>query len=218
MTKVKMSAVLIGLLMMFASGTGWSTADSTNDSDSLTIRITPNVDKGVQIDTGTYDSGGYISLGTVDLYKSTFTVRPATVTILGNLGSSGLNSGQELDVSGTITGGWTFDTTPDVAEDTGGELDALAVYLLFSDTTLGAAPSAVEFDSGSGAFNGTSTRAGGSSGNGAIFEHAGTGSTDMDDLSAGDTMHLWLYFRLPSQTSTGSAQDVMITLSVADAS
>ena len=221
MRKKVMTGALMGLMMTALGAPAWATADPTNDTDQVIIRITPNVDLGVSIATAAYDAGndGYISLGTVDLYQTTWTVRPATVTIEGNIGSNGANTGQELDVSGAITGGWSFDATPTVGAETGGEVDAMAMYLLFSDTTLSAAPAAAEFSSGSGEFTGPTLRAGGDGGAGGTqFEHVGGGSTNMDDLSATDSRHMWLYFRLPNQSSTGNNQDVTVTLSAVNAS
>lgn len=221
MTKQVITGVLMGLLMtVMGAPQAWAAADATNNTDSLIIRITPNVDLGVEIDTAAYDSGGdgYISLGTVDMYTTTFTVRPATVTFVGNVGNNGSNTGQELDVSGSITGGWTFDLTPSVTP-TSGEIDALAMYLLFSDTALSAVPTAADFTAGAGGFTGPTLRAGGDSATtGVKYEHVGNGSVDMDNKSANDSMHLWFFFRLPNQSSTGNAQDVEVILSAVNAS
>lgn len=222
MTKGKMmTAVLLGLLMTWGAATKARAADP--DAASLTIRITPNVDYGVQIDTATYDSGGdgYISLGTVDLYASTWTVRPATVTILGNVGTAGANTGQELDLSAAIASAgtaWTFDATPST-DATNGAVDELAMYALFSETTLSAAPGGDDFANGTAdaSYASGSQRAGAANpNNGDKYEYQG-GTIDMDNLSPSDQSHLWLFFRLPSTTSDTQAQDVTVTLTAVSA-
>ena len=57
-------AALMGLaLLVTGAERAWATAVPTNDTDSLTITITPNIDRGVQIDTDNV----VMDLGTVDL-------------------------------------------------------------------------------------------------------------------------------------------------------
>ena len=208
---------LLGLLMTFAAGTGHA-LDA--DSDSLTVRITPNADFGVDIDTGTLESGGVIDLGTVDLYESVQTVQPATVTITGNVASAGANTGQELTLTSVINGGWAFDQTPSTYAVLGA-VDELAMYALFSDTSLSVPPSGDDFAGDDADYDqpaGTTVRVGGANPtNGAKFEKTGTGATDMDNLSPADERHLWLFFRLPNNTSTGDAQDVTVTLTAVSA-
>ncbi len=207
------AAALVGLLMM-VTGRAWALADASNDSDQIIITITPNVDRGVEIDTGSV----ILDMGTVDLYTTTQTVSPATVTILGTL------AGQELDLTGSIEGGaidWTFDTSPTTVGETGGEEDALAAYVLFSDTSLSLAPTASDFADGTAlaSFSGGSPqRAGSASGDGTKHEMTGAANVDMDDKDPNDTAHLWIFLRLPSITSTSNAQEVTFTLTAVDAS
>ena len=210
-------AALAGLALVLAAGSAWAVdPDASNNSDQIRIRITPNADYGVEIDTGNLPmAGGLIDLGALSLYASTFTVKPATVTILGSVSKSAGNpttTGQELDVTAAISGGWTFDTTP-TTDNTSGAIDELAMFLLFSDTALAAGPAASEF---AGATAGVTTaaaiRAGGSSSTGVVYEKTGAAAGDMDNLSVGNKRHMWTYFRLPDATSTASAQDVTVTL------
>ena len=207
------AAALVGLLMT-VPGRAWATADPANDASQITITITPNIDRGVEIDT----SAVTLDLGAVDLFTTAQTVSPATVTILGTL------VGQELDLTGVIDGGaisWTFDTSPTTIASTGGESDALAAYILFSDTSLSLAPSAADFADGTAdaSFLGTGTqRAGSTSGDGTKHEIQGAGNVDMDAKAPTDTVHLWIFLRLPSVTTTANAQDVSFTLTAVDAS
>ncbi len=223
-TSKLLTGLLAGLLVtVLFAGRAWADSDPSNDADSITVRITPNVDFGVDIDSAALQSGGLIDLGIVNLFASTQTVTPATVTIRGNITSSGGGTGQELDVSGTIAsqgGGasWTFDLSPST-HGTSGELDALATYILFSDTALSTAPNGDEFSVSAAEFTGTTLRAGGAGGvSGTKFEKTDAGVTDMDDMSPDEKRHLWLFFRLPDQTTSGDSQDVTITLTAVNAS
>ena len=39
----------------------------------------------------------------------------------------------------------------------------------------------------------------------------------MDDMSVGDKRHLWLFFRLPDNSSDSSAKDIQFTLTAVNA-
>jgi type 1 fimbria pilin len=207
MNKQTMLGALIGLLMLTLSTAAFAAAVPSNNQDSVQITITPNVDRGVEIDSQTVS----VDLGTVDLQTTTQTVRPATVTILGTLAS------QELQVDGAILPDWSFDTSPTV-DTTSMEQDALAFFLLFSDTTLSGPPTASEFLNDSGAFTGSTARAGGEPGNGVFHEKTAGGAKDMDNRPPTDQSHLWFFLRLPGTTTTSNEQTVTITLTAVDAS
>jgi hypothetical protein len=207
MSKKTMMVALIGLMTLFVADRAFALAVPSNDQDSIQITITPNIDRGVQIDSQTVS----VDLGTLPLATSTQTVRPATVTILGTVAS------QELTVAGSILPTWSFDTTPSV-DTTSMENDALAFYLLFSDTTLSAAPPGPEFVADSGAFTGQTLRAGGDAGAGVVFEKQNGGAKDMDNRAPADQSHLWFFLRMPGTTSSANAQTVTITLTAVDAS
>ena len=208
MSKVKMMA-LIGL-MVVTSGVRklWANSNAANNADSLTIRVTPNVDRGVNIDTAAV----VLNLGTLPLYQSTQTVRPSTVTIDGTL------NGQELDISGSISGGWSFDLSPSTWGNSG-ENNRLATYVLFSDNALATAPDGDAFAGANADFTGETLRVGGSSGAGTKFEKTSGGNTvDMDNKNPSDQAHMWIFLRLPNTTSTANPQDVTLTLTAKDAS
>ncbi len=205
--KMMVLAALLGL--MFATTRNvWADAVPGNDSDALTITVTPNIDYGVDIAT----TPSVMNLGTVDLYASTFTVQPATVTFQGNM------AGQELDLSASVGTAWKFDVSPSTWA-TSGEQDALAVYALFSATTLAAAPTGDDFANATAAagFNVDAqtlgaVRVGGSGGPGNKYEKQGADAVDMDLKNPGNQARLWFLLRLPNQTTTGNAQDVKVTL------
>ena len=216
MMKRLMMAVLTGLLTV--SMTSVVMAQGDPNSDSLTITITPNVDYGVDIDT----DGVTMDLGTLDLYAVGQTVQPATVTILGTVSSDGSqNTGQELELTLTFEGGaspWTFDATP-TTYAFGGTLDEIAVYALFTDTTMSDVPDGGVFGDSSAGFTVNPDRAGSASTDGTRFEKtAGQHTIDMDHKSPDDEAHLWMYFRLPPATSDSGAKEITLTATAVAAS
>ena len=195
-------------VLALAFGLGLSrSAHAVTTTDSLTVTIAPNAYYAVDIATGPSN----LNLGTVDLAATTQTVKPATVTIQSTFATT------DLALNGVITSGgtaWSFD------ENTASqETDSLAAWAVFTGVWQSSAPVlGAEF------FNGTTPGAtsdvidntqGGYQqvGDGAdqAFE---SGNTDMDSLAVNNTAHLWLYFRLPptSTTGSGSAQSIVITL------
>jgi hypothetical protein len=221
-TKLKTVWALAALLALGTAVTARAAdPNAANTEDGLTVRITPNADYGVTIDTANVGvAGGVIDLGALNLYASTFTVKPATVTITGTVSKRGTQGGQELDVKANIltANGWIFDPTP-TTDATSGAVDELAMYLLMSDAAGAAGPTGAQFATAGAAAELTSGgagtqasllyRAGGAGGAGTKFEF---GATDLDQMSVGNQRNLWMYFRLPSETSTGNAQDVAVTL------
>ena len=211
----------MGLLLTLAAVNTAFAQSNDRDSDALTITITPNIDLGVSIDTGSMDIAGVIDLGSVDLYGTTQTVRPATVTILGTVSSDGSETtGQELNLTLSIVSGgtaWGLDTTPST-HAVSGTLDQLAVYALFSDTGLSIAPNGNDFAADNAGFTSATQRAGGAANNGVLFEKTGSGAKDMDHQSPGDKAHLWMLFRLPNLTTSGTAQQITLTANAVSAS
>ena len=216
--KKRLVAGLIALgLGLLVGAPAWADANGADDQDSLTITITPNVNYSIDLTTGT----NHLALGAVDLSQSTFTVIPATVTFGGTV-----LSGHECNLSAQITSlgtAWGFDTTPSTTT-LNAELDKLAMYALFSSTGLASAPNGDSFVNDSGALSEGSgdstypaTRAGGI-GAGVKFEKTGTGVKQMDSIAVGsggtnsELAHLWFYLRLPSSSTSGSQQNVQVTL------
>ena len=201
--------VLVALLgLMSATGLNVWADNSENNSDMLVLTVTPNVDYGVDIDTGAVA----MNLGAVDLYASTFTVSPATVTFLGN------KAGQEVDLSASVGSAWTFDVSPSTWA-TNGEQNALAVYALFSATSLAVNPSGDDFANGAAdcAFNSATNafgplRAGQQGAGASHFEKQAPDAGEMDSRNPGDKAHLWFLLRMPNETTTDQAQNVSVTL------
>jgi hypothetical protein len=226
-TKLKAAWALAALLVLVTGVSAWAAdPNAANTEDGLTVRITPNADYGVTIDTANLGlAGETIDFGSLDLYTSTYTLKPATVTITGTVSKNGSQGGQELDVTARIltANGWVFDPTP-TTDATSGSVDELAMFLLMSPTTLSASPSAANYaaaasaaeltSGGAGTQTSLTYRGGGNGGNGSKFEFG----TDLDQMSVNDKKHLWMYFRLPSQTSTSNAQDIAVTLTATGSS
>ena len=220
-TNIWKSLGLMALLTVLVTGTAKAAdPDGSNNSDMIRVRITPNADYGVQIDTGNLNdvAGGVIDMGAMTLGQSTWTVRPATVTILGTVSFRTGTSGQELNVTVDLEGTeWLVDTTPQI--NGLGPVDELSTFVLFSATTLSAAPAASEFLASGGVVSESAIRAGDSTGDtDTTYEQTGGGATDMNNLSVTNAKHMWLYFGLPSATSTGNAQHLTVTLTAVPAS
>ncbi len=208
-TKIKQWHKIVAAFGMLAVGlTGLAseakaTAISSNNATALTILITPNADRGVEISS----ANSTLDLGAVDMNASTKTVNPATVTIMGNLSTS------ELTMQSTITAAgfesWNFDDAPVSADP-----DTMAVWSLFSGIDVASAPADNEFV----IYNATVTQSMVATpaqiGDAASrFEGGWTGS-DMDNMVPQTRRHLWTRMRMPSTTSRTVQQRVVFTLTV----
>src|SRR5438270_8712445 len=91
------AALLAGSLFCFDT-TALPASPTRRSSALIVIRISPNVDRGVTISSGDVNT----NLGFVTLGSSTQTVNPATVT------TTGTRINTDLDMSGSISGGWSF--------------------------------------------------------------------------------------------------------------
>ncbi len=191
----------------------WLYADSNpaNDAAAITISITPNIDRGIMIDTGNVN----LDLGNLDMNASSQTVMPATVTILGNITNS------ELDLSAGITGGWVFDPNQTFASTGTNQLNMWASFTTISSA---AAPSQGDeyfrVGTSSGAKFTSNTEnfgpqpVGVNNGSGVGFFEPNDPASDMDGLNPGDRRHLWIYLHTPPTTSVTTQQKININLSV----
>ncbi len=198
-------------------GIGLAVGAQAATSDSLTVTITPNAYYDVDIDTG---SGG-LDLGTVNLGQSTWTVRPATVTINSTYAQTDLKLAGQIASGGTA---WTFDDNT-VTQDQ----DKLAAWAVFTDTSVAASPT----QGSGGAFSGGSPGLDDTDvidtsqqdvGDTILVQRRFVRSTtalgykSMEDIPssavdpAASRSHLWLRFRLPSATTSSAPQQITITL------
>ena len=186
-------------------------ADSNpaNDSAAFTISVTPNFDRGIEIDTGNVN----LDMGTVDMNASTQTVSPATVTILGNITNT------ELDLSGMITGGWVFDPNQTFTSTGTNQLNVWASFTDVSSVTVPSqgdeyfrvgTSSGAKLISNTPFFGPAAIGIDGSNGLGRFENNV----TDMDALLPGTKRHLWIYLRTPPTTSATAQQSIRFTFSV----
>jgi len=181
--------------------------DPSNDAAQLVVSVTPRVDRGIEIDTENVN----LDMGLVNLGASTQTVRPATVTIQGNI------TNIELVLSAQITGGWVFDDNVTASTET----DKLGVWAVLKDTTSSAVPSksGSDFDDAQDAMESATsvfgaTRAGLPGGDTGTNDRFEDGTVNMDSLIPGTKRHLWFYFNTPPYTSTAAEQQIQFTISV----
>ncbi len=169
-----------------------------NDSDSIVIHITPGVDLGVEIDTANVTLDFTMAMG-----ATSYTLTPATVTVLGNI------TPQELDVQGgNGASSWSLAANETPA------IDVVRLYTLFS-VARDSHPAEGDF---SGAKNLVTTgvkRAGKASGSAASqnFENNSmSGGADMDNLPLGAQRQMWLRVDAPPETSVTTQQQFTVTL------
>ena len=202
-----LSGVLgVGLLMLGLMMTSqdkvyaYSDAVSSNNVTALTVLITPNVDRGVEISSGNV----HLDLGNVDLNASTYTVRPATVTIVGTASTS------ELTLAAAIGGGWNFDADPLDANS-----DQLATWALFSSIAITSPPVSNDFTIFNSTINSNSTTQSAAQVGDALSRYEGNWSgSDMDSMAPQAKRHLWIKMRTPSDTTVYGAQTIVFDLAV----
>ena len=153
--------------------------------DAFTLTVTPAGDRGVIINTTTFD------LGTVTLGMSTTTAAiPVTTT--------GTVSPIEYTMRGALSGGWSLST-----DGTASSQNELEVRCLFNSTSPGSF--------GSGTTNlliTTDKDAGNLGADPGDFE----GDVDVDDMALLNTKNLFVKMVLPPTSSTGSQQSLVVTV------
>ncbi len=205
--KLKKSAAVLMLMLLAVVGVkrAWAI-----NPDQITITIAPTVAMNVSIATtsiqwnsGDTDMNLALSLGTTD-----YLVKPATVTYTGTFGNA------EMDVTGSLSGGWTIDSDGTAQED------QLQVYALFSHISTTTAPTVpTHYVDGTGASGDQVTTGarrfgqsgGDDSGNDSAFQESSY-TTSSENWNTGDSKHLWLRLDLPPTSSTGATQTLVVSL------
>ena len=207
-----MAVMAAGVLALtLGAGRAYADAVPTNNSDSLSIQITPSVDFGVDLTTSgaVMESGTGLSV-TAGLNTSQFLSDAATMALLGDFNN------QEVSVSAVGLDTWTVDT------DETGSADQVIVYALFSTTSKSARPTSTEFlegtalhqVTGTAKFAGEPSGAENNGGGDNSFEHyAMSASADMDNLVLSAERSLWLQLDMPTSTTVTADQRIQITLS-----
>ncbi len=206
--------LVMGLILGAAVTRAWADPNTSNDKDSLTITIQPNVDLGVDVDTATTKfvlPGGNLT-GTMAIGATDYLVSPASVTILGNF------SNQELDLQAAGLDTWTVDADEIAASD------QVQVYAMFTVNKT-SRPVEAEFGQGLDARHqviGTVKTAGETLAGvenddltGNQFEIANlqmTSGTNMDGIAVGVLKQLWLRLDAPPATTSDENQRIVVTL------
>jgi len=189
-----------------------SDADPSNDSDSFTIRIIPQIDMGVEVSTaGANWSGPSTDLDTTMEMGTTLLLESwISVSILGDFNN------QELDLAGSPNDTWTLDT------DASDEVDKLRLYGLFGqfDETTPASPEAADFADDTHLITAATRKVGqqqadesaGDTGKQFEMLSADPQYRDMDGMEVGTTRLLWLRADTPSQTSVDTQQGFTVTV------
>jgi hypothetical protein len=202
-----LKAAAAGLILLLPLSFAYADTNPANDLDSITISITPVIDMGVDIDTASArfnyaDAPGDLSIP-LSLGATAYLISPATVTILGNV------QPQELDISATVSGGWTLDADEAVG------LDQIQVYALFGANKT-SAPSEAEFAGTKNLIVSSAKRAGASPGaqaDGNFENDSMSGAADMDNiLLLAPQRQLWLRVDAPAISTTDQEQVIAITI------
>lgn len=204
------AALVLGAVV----GQAWADPNTSNDKDSLTITIQPNVDLGVNVDTTTtkFVAAGGDLTGTMAIGATDYLVSPASVTILGNFGN------QEVELAAAGLDTWGIDG------DESAEADKVQVYALFAVNKT-SRPVEAEFGQGADARHLVTV---GAKKAGELpadedndltdnqFEIADTsmtGGANVDGMAVdGSVKQLWLRLDAPSSTTSDENQRIVVTL------
>src|SRR3989338_7404097 len=149
MKTLKAALAAAGLALMTAT-LARADANPANDSGSFTIRITPNVDLGVVVDTSGANWIGAANLDMAsDMATDTLLENPIGIAMAGNFAN------QELTLTGAALNTWQLDT------DEVDAVDQMRLYALFgADPVVASSPSEATFNGVANLIKTSATRAG----------------------------------------------------------
>ena len=197
--KTVKTAMLTAALALTTAGLAHAAdTNPANDSGSFTVRITPNVDLGVTVDTtGANWAGVSTTLDVAqDLASDVLLDAPVNIAMAGNMNN------QELTLTGVALNTWVLDT------DELDRIDQVRLYALFSEVALGASPAVGAFAGAQNLIKIAATRAGQAqvdegTDNNHVYERSNVNAlSDVDGMSATATRKLWLRSTTPSTSST----------------
>ena len=206
--KMKTLMLLTAMALMTAS-VAKADSNPANDSGSFTVRITPNVDLGVIVDTtGSVWAGGTGLDVTSNLGTDTLLTTPIGIAMAGNFAK------QELTLTGVALNTWTLNT------DAVDAVDTLQLYAMFGvSPVVSGSPIAGNFAGAGNLIKTAATRAGQVQGDEAgntnhVYEllTANAEYADVDDMLPTATRKLWLRSTTPSLTTTGGQQAFTVTV------
>ena len=203
-----MTVMLTAALALMTATFARADANPANDSGSFTVRITPNVDLGVTVDTTGAAWTGSANLDvTSDLATDTRLTAPIGIAMAGNFGN------QELTLSAVALNTWVLDTDEVDAQD------QMRLYAMFGRFAYSASPAVADFNGTGNLITGSTVRAGQAQADEAgdtnhAYELA-TGNSeyaDVDGMNSTSTRKLWLRARTPSTTSTDGQAQFTVTV------
>jgi len=209
MKTMKMAA-LAAILSLLTATAARADANPANDSGSFTVRITPNVDLGVVVDTtGANWVGASSNLDmTSDLATDTLLDAPIGIAMAGNFAN------QELTITGAALNTWQLDT------DELDAVDELRLYAMFGvSPVVSGSPISANFNGAGNLITGTPTRAGqpqadegGNTNHTYELSTANAEYADVDGMLSTAVRKLWLRARTPSTTSTDGQATFTVTI------
>lgn len=207
-TKRGWLAVLVGGLLCALGATGAFAADP--DAGNFTVRITPNVDFGLTVDTSgsrwnsSADLDVALNLGTDELLAV-----PVKVTMTGNFNN------QEMTLSAAALNTWVLDT------DEVDVLDQMRLYALLGRDAYVGSPIPTDFNGTTNLIVTGANQAGQAQADEATpdtgtkrYEMA-TGNAEYanaDTLAVGNIRRLWLRSRTPTNSSVATQQGFTVTV------
>jgi hypothetical protein len=215
MTRLKKGmGLLLAMSLLALVGVRAAWAVEEQNSDSLTITITPLKDMGVNVDTATVkfalsDTPGDLTVSMM-MDAIAYFISPATVTILGNYNN------QEVQLSATGLDSWTVDN------DETAETNQVQLYALFS-VDKASRPVEDEFGGYGGRNQVTPGQAiagepdadennGSATNKYEIADGEMQSGTDMDNLVVGAVKQLWMRVDAPPSSDYEGIQRVQVTL------
>lgn len=206
--RLLLQAAALLLALLAAAAPARADLSPANDSGVFTIRLTPNVDMGVIVDTSGAAWAGSANLDTVlAMNAESILGTGVKLTIVGDFNI------QELTLSAAALDTWTIDSDETPTND------ALRLYgLVGADQA--AAPSSALFNGAANLVTTSAVRVGQAQANeGGDTGHAyefSTGQTpqyaDADNMPVGAARRLWLRANTPPQSSTDEQQRFVLTV------
>jgi hypothetical protein len=203
--KSGLAAVAAAELCALGTAGAWA-ADA--DSGNFTVRITPNVDFGLTVDTSgsRWNSSANLdvalNLGTEELLAV-----PVKVTMTGNFNN------QEMTLSAAALDTWVLDT------DEVDVLDQMRLYGMFGRDAYASSPAPSQFNGTTNLIVAGAGQAGQAQANEAgdtlhKYELATAAAEyfDVDGMAVGQIRRLWLRSRTPSTTTSAGQQRFTVTV------
>ena len=207
MRKKTLMTVVAAAALMTATA-AYADTNPANDSGSFTVRITPNVDLGVTVDT---TGSAWVGSANLDVSQDLGTDKLLTTPI--GIAMAGNFNNQELSLTGAALNTWTLDT------DEVDNVDQLRLYAMFGKFAYGASPIVGDFAGAGNLITTVATRAGQTQANeggdtGHVYElSTGNGEyADVDGMLATATRKLWLRSTTPSTSSTDEQAAFTVTV------